>query len=53
MPVLDVYDNVDTALRRWQDYTGEAAVHVETGLGFAETATTDRPIATRQARNSC
>jgi hypothetical protein len=27
---------IDTALRRWQDYTGEDAVHAETGLTFAE-----------------
>lgn len=27
---------VDTAIRRWQDYTGEAATHAETGRTFAE-----------------
>jgi len=45
--------HIDTAVRRWQDYTGETAVHAETDLSFAETATTDRPMATRQAPNSC
>jgi DNA modification methylase len=28
---------VDTAVRRWQDYTGGQAVHAETGRTFAET----------------
>jgi hypothetical protein len=27
---------VDVAVRRWQDYTGKAAIHAETGLCFAE-----------------
>lgn len=27
---------VDTAIRRWQSYTGERAVHAETGLSFDE-----------------
>jgi DNA methylase len=27
---------VDVAVRRWQDYTGEAAIHAETGLCFTE-----------------
>jgi len=27
---------VDVAVRGWQDYTGKAAIHAETGLGFAE-----------------
>jgi DNA modification methylase len=29
---------VDTAVRRWQDYSGEAAVRAETGRTFAEVA---------------
>ncbi len=29
---------VDTAIRRWEAFTGEAAVHAETGLAFAEMA---------------
>lgn len=29
---------VDTAVRRWQDYSGEAAIHAETGRTFAEVA---------------
>jgi DNA modification methylase len=28
---------VDTAIRRWQDYTGERAIHLDTGHSFAET----------------
>ena len=27
---------VQTAIRRWQDFTGEAAIHAETGLTFHE-----------------
>jgi len=27
---------VDTAVRRWEEYTGEEAVHEETGLSFAD-----------------
>jgi len=27
---------VDTAIRRWQDFTGEVAIHVETGCTFVE-----------------
>jgi DNA modification methylase len=27
---------VETAIRRWQDYTGERAVHVGTGLGLSD-----------------
>jgi hypothetical protein len=27
---------VETAIRRWQDHTGEMAVHAETRLGFHE-----------------
>lgn len=30
---------VDTAVRRWEKYTGEAAVHAQTGKTFAETET--------------
>ena len=45
--------HVDTAVRRWQDYTGEAAVHAETGLNFTQTATTGQSIAARQTPNSC
>ena len=30
---------VDTAIRRWQDYTGDVAIHLETGSTFAELAT--------------
>jgi DNA modification methylase len=26
---------VDTAIRRWQDYTGKEAIHAETGRSFA------------------
>jgi DNA modification methylase len=29
---------IDTAIRRWQDFTGGTATHVETGLTFAEMA---------------
>lgn len=29
---------VDVAIRRWQNFTGEAAVHIETGMTFAELA---------------
>lgn len=28
---------VDTAIRRWQEYTGERAVHSDTGHSFDET----------------
>ena len=28
---------VDTAIRRWQEATGEAAIHRETALSFAKT----------------
>jgi len=31
---------VDTAIRRWQAYTGEAAYHAVTGRSFDETAST-------------
>ena len=31
---------VDTAIRRWQAYTGEAAYHTVTGRSFDETAST-------------
>jgi DNA modification methylase len=27
---------VDTAIRRWQEYTGEAAINVATGRAFAD-----------------
>ena len=30
---------VDTTIRRWQDYTGDVAIHLETGSTFAELAT--------------
>jgi DNA modification methylase len=29
---------VDVAIRRWQNYTGEAAVHAQTGKQFNEVA---------------
>jgi len=29
---------VDVAIRRWQDYTGDAAVHATTGKRFDELA---------------
>ena len=37
-PIDPLY--VDTAIRRWQAYTGEAAYHAVTGRRFDETAST-------------
>jgi DNA modification methylase len=34
---------VDTAIRRWQDYTGGAAIHLGTGSNFAELQATRNP----------
>jgi DNA modification methylase len=30
---------VDVAIIRWQEFTGEAAIHAETGLSFADVST--------------
>jgi DNA modification methylase len=44
---------VDVAIRRWQEYTGRAAVHVESGLtfdGLAEHRAAAQTAAVRAAR---
>lgn len=35
---------VDVAIKRWQDFTGEQAVHAETGKTFAEMADIKKPL---------
>ena len=34
---------VETAIRRWRDYTGEDAIHLETGSSFAMLQATRKP----------
>jgi DNA modification methylase len=35
---------VDTAIRRWQAFTGKAAIHTETGVTFAEAERSSSPV---------
>jgi DNA modification methylase len=34
---------VDTAIRRWQAFTGKPAIHAETGMSFAEAERSSSP----------
>jgi hypothetical protein len=36
--------DVDTAIRRWQDFTGKPAIHAETGMTFAELERSLAPV---------
>jgi DNA modification methylase len=42
---------VDTAIRRWQAFTGKPAIHAETGLSFAEAERSSSPAVNASSEN--
>jgi len=40
---------IDTAIRRWQAFTGKSAIHAETGIRFAEAERSPSPVVNNHA----